>query len=317
MEMKKISIGVPCYNEEENIELMYGTLTEQMRNFSQYDYEIIFEDNASTDTSEQILRKIAQQDKHVKVILNQSNFGPERSSTNCMGSMTGDAFISLPCDFQEPPEMIPEFLKYWEEGYSVVLGQKTKSKENRFKYFLRKVYYKIINAFSDHPQIDQVTGFGIYDRKIADILMITKSQDPFVEVRHLLSEHHFKMKLLPYSQRQRQHGKSSYTTWSYFSFAITSLCNTSVKPLRIMTVLGLVTGFLSLLCGGVYLVYKLLYWDTFSAGMAPLVIGLFFCASVQLFCIGMLGEYIGIILRKVTDKPLVIEKERINFEEEK
>lgn len=313
--MKKISIGIICYNEEENIPLMYEALTEQMMQLPQYDYELIFEDNDSKDHSQEILRRIAEKDRHVKVIFNQTNFGPFRSGTNCMGSVTGDAYISIPCDFQEPPEMIPEFIKYWEEGYDVVWGQKTNSRENMIKFFLRKIYYKIIKFLAEHPQMEQVTGFGIIDRRVLDTVMATKKQDPIISLRHLIPEYGFKTKLIPYTQCARKRGKSSYNVSRYYDFAITSLCNTSIKPLRLMTILGIFTSVISMICGLVYFVYKITHWNSFSAGIAPLVIGLFFCASVQLFCIGILGEYIGIILRKITDKPIVIEKERINFEE--
>lgn len=314
--MKKISIGIACYNEEENIEQMYDALTKQMQLLPDYDYEIIFEDNNSQDASQDILRKIASQDKHVKVILNMTNFGPMRSGTNCMASVSGDVYMGLPCDFQEPPEMLPEFIKYWEEGYDIVWGQKNKSQENPMKYFLRKIYYKIIKMLSDYPQLEQVTGFGVMDRRVLDTVLRTKLQDPEVSIRHLVAEYGFNIKLLPYTQRKRLHGKSSYNVSRYFSFAITSLCNTSVKPLRMMVVFGMFAALVSLICAIAYFVYKLRYWNSFDLGLAPIIIGLFFFSSVQLFCIGILGEYIGIILRKTMDKPVVLEKERINFDEE-
>jgi len=314
--MKKISIGVVCYNEEENIEKMYEALTKQMQLLLDYNYEIVFEDNNSQDASQDILRKLASKDKHVKVILNMTNFGPMRSGTNCMASVSGDVYMSLPCDFQEPPEMLPEFIKYWEEGYDIVWGQKIKSEENTVKYFLRKIYYKIIKILSDYPQLEQVTGFGVMDKRVLDTVLQTKLQDPDIAIRHLVVEYGFNIKLLPYRQRKRLHGKSSYNISRYFSFAITSLCNTSVKPLRIMVVLGMITACISLICAVVYFIYKLRYWNSFNLGLAPIIIGLFFFSSIQLFCIGILGEYIGIILRKTMDKPVVLEKERINFDEE-
>ena len=314
--MKKISIGIPCYNEEGNVELMYKSITDQMNKLPNYDYEIIFEDNNSSDSTQLILREIAQDDKRVKVIFNQANFGPMRSGTNCMGSITGDAYIAIPCDFQEPPEMIPEFVGYWEKGYDVVWGTKTSSKENKIKFFLRKIYYCIIDFFAEFPQLSQVTGFGIMDKSVLGVLMVTKRQDPSVAVRHLIMEYGFKIKLIPYTQQKRESGKSSYNISSYLSFAISSLCNTSTKPLRMMTILGFITSFISLFFGIVYFVYKLIYWDTFSVGIAPLMIGLFFCSAVQLICVGILGEYIGIILKKITHKPIVVERERLNFEED-
>lgn len=311
--MKKISICVCCYNEEENIELMYEALTNEMKNIPQYDYEIIFEDNDSKDQSQAILRKICEKDTRVKAIFNQTNFGPDRSTVNCMMSISGDAYIGIPCDFQEPPELIHEFIEKWEEGYDIVWGQKTKSKENPIKYMLRNVYYGIINFFSEHKQLKNVIGFGICDRKVIDVILSELKQDPEINIRHAVTQYGFNIELLPYTQKKRERGKSSYSLMRYYSFAITSLCNTSIKPLRYMTLLGMLIGFLSLLVAIVYFIYKMVHWYDFEVGMAPLVIGLFFVSSVQLFCMGILGEYLGILLRKSTDKPIVVEKERINF----
>lgn len=314
--MKKISIGICCYNEEQNIELMYHAIKKEMDNFTTYDYEIIFEDNNSQDNSQKILRKIASEDKRVKVILNQTNFGVNRSTVNCMDSATGDAFIGITCDFQDPPEMVPNFIRGWEEGYEVVWGQKTSSKENPVAWLCRKIYYYIIDKFSEYRQLHQVIAFGLMDRSVLNILLQTIKQDPDVHVRHLVCEYGFKVKLLPYQQQKRLHGKSSYSLASYYSFAITSLCNTSTKPLRMMTVLGMLIATGSLVVALVYFIYKILFWNTFNPGMAPLVIGMFFISAVQLFCIGILGEYIGILLRKMVNKPIVVERERINFDEE-
>lgn len=313
--MKKISICVCCYNEEENIELMYQALTEQMKKVPEYDYEILFEDNDSEDTSAEILRRIAASDKRVKVILNQTNFGPDRSTVNCMRHMTGDAYIGIPCDFQEPPEMIPEFIHEWEKGHDIVWGQKLRSKENPLKRLCRNVFYSIIDLFSEHKQYRHVIGFGITDRKVIDIILQTIIQDPEVNIRYAISEYGFDVKLIPYKQQKRLRGKSSYTFAKYYSFAVTSLCNTSIKPLRLMTVFGMLVALLSVLVAFFYLIYKLTHWDTFDAGMAPLIIGMFFFGAVQVFSIGLLGEYVGVLIRKVTDKPVVVEKETINFED--
>lgn len=313
--MKKISVLVCCYNEEENIELMYEALTKQMQSINKYDYEIIFEDNASTDKSADILRDIAGKDKHVKVIMNSINFGPDRSAVNAYINASGDAVIGIPCDFQEPPEMIPQFIEYWEQGFDIVWGQKNKSRENPLSFIFRKIFYHIIQKLSDHKQLEQVTGFGLVDRKVVDIVLVTQRQDPLYHIRNLVCEYGFNIKLIPYEQRKRERGKSSYNVASYFNFAITSLVNTSIKPLRIMTFTGMFMSFLCICVAIFYLVYKLLNWYSFDVGMAPLVIGLFFISGIQLFCIGMLGEYISVLLRRVTNKPVVVEKEKINFEE--
>lgn len=315
-EKKKISIGVPCYNEEENIELMYQALTKQMSALPQYEYEILFADNNSNDHTPEIMKRLAIGDKHVKVIINQTNFGPERSGINCSKHASGDAYIWIPCDFQEPPEMIPRFLEEWEKGHDIVFGQKIASKENKVKFFCRKVFYSIINAMSDRPQLEQTTGFGLLDRKVLDILLVTQVQDPEFNTRNLICEYGFNIILLPYEQQKRKRGVSSYSMSSYFHFAITSLVNTSVKPLHIMTVLGILVAFGSICVGLFYFIYKLTHWYSFTVGIAPAVIGLFFVAAVQLFCIGMLGEYIAVIVRRVTNRPLVVEKELINFDEE-
>ncbi len=311
--MKKISICVPCYNEERNIELMYQSVLEQMKKIPQYDYEIIFADNCSTDSSEIILRRIADNDNKVKVILNSSNFGPTRSGINLLKSISGDCYLGIPCDFQEPPEMIPDFVAEWEKGYDVVWGQKTRSRENPIKYACRNIFYSIIKAMSDYPEYEQVTGFGIMDKSVVDILLKTELQDPYYSARNLVSEYGFNIKLIPYEQRARERGKSSFDVFSYFRFAITSLCNTSTKPLALMTVVGLLSSAASMFVAIFYFVYKIIHWDEFDLGMAPIVIGMFFVASIQLLCIGILGEYVTILLRRITKKELVIEKERINF----
>ena len=312
--MKKISVGVCCYNEEDNIELMYEALTKELQNLKEYDYEIVFADNDSIDKSQDILRRIAAKDKHVKAIFNQTNFGPDRSGINLYENISGDVYIGIPCDFQEPPEMIPDFIKEWENGYDVVYGQKTKSKESHIKYFFFYIYYSIISKMSDHPQMDQVTGFGLMDKKVLDIVSGIQDQDPEYNIRNLVSEFGFKTKLLPYTQKKRERGKSSYSPYKYFDFAITSLVNTSVKPLHFMTIIGFLMSIICFIVAFVYLIYKLFNWNTFNAGIAPLVIGVFFVLGVQLFCIGMIGEYVAVLIRRVTKKPVVIEKEKLNFD---
>ena len=311
--MKKISIGVPCYNEEENVELMYEAITEQMKQLPQYDYEIIFADNDSKDNTRSIIREIAKKDLHVKAVFNQTNFGPERSGINCYRNASGDAYIGIPCDFQEPPEMIPTFIEEWEKGHDIVWGQKVSSKESKIKYFCRKVFYGIINRMSDYPQLEQTTGFGIMDKSVIEILLITQMQDPEFNARNLVCEYGFNIKLVPYTQQARIRGKSSYNIASYYHFAITSLCNTSIKPLRLMTVVGMSVSMMCFIIALLYLIYKIINWSSFSVGMAPLIIGLFFVSGIQLFCMGILGEYIAVLIRRVTKRPLVIEKEKINF----
>ncbi len=316
MDKKMVSIIVPCYNEEDNIGQLYSALTEQLEKVKEkYTYEIIFADNGSTDGSESIFRELSLKDKCVKVIFNQTNFGGDPSITNLYRRASGDAIIAIACDLQEPPELIPEFIKEWENGYEVAWGQKTKSMENPFRYMCRKIYYGIIDLFSDYKQYHQVTGFGLITSAVRDVVLIQKSQDPEMNIRHIVGQYGFKVKLLPYVQKKRERGKSSYNVYRYYEFAVSSLCRTSLKPLRLMTVLGVFTAIACIVVALFYLVYKLTHWTSFNVGIAPLVIGLFFVSGITLFCIGILGEYVGIILGRVTDKPIVVEKELLNFEE--
>lgn len=312
--MKKISVCMACYNEEENVHLMYREVKKQLTKYAErYDYEIIFEDNDSQDKTREILREIAREDKRVKVIFNTRNFGPNRSIANCIFRATGDVVITLPCDFQVPPELLEEYMSYWEQGHLIVYGQKLSSEENKLKFFLRKIYYKIIKMFSDVPQYDQLCGMMVVDRKIVNA--IKEAYEPDVDLRHLLPELGYKIKVVPYKQQKRRAGKSSYNIYRYFDFAITSLINTSYLPLRLSVILGGIMAVICFIIGMVYLIYKLIHWNTFDAGIAPLVIGIFFIGSIQLLFIGILGEYIGSILRKISKQPLVVEEETINLDE--
>lgn len=313
--MKTIGVNICCYNEEDNIELMYEAVTNEMKAFPQYNYEIVFADNNSVDKSQEILRNLCAKDVHVKAIFNQANYGADRSANNLLINSTADAWIGITCDFQDPPSMIPIFIREWEKGNSIVWGQKIKSKENKIKRACRSLYYDILDWFSDYKLLRHVIGFGLMDKSVRETLIKTLKQDPLIHSRYLVCELGYTIKLIPYEQAERKRGKSSYNVSKYFQFAITSLCNTSMKPLRIMTVLGMISAIISLLIAFVYFIYKITHWYTFDAGMAPLVIGLFFASAVQLFCIGLLGEYIGIILRRLTNTPVVVEKERINFDD--
>ncbi len=310
--MKKISIIVMCFNEVDNVIPMYEALTGQMKKMEKYDYEIIYPDNASTDGTVEKLHQLAQRDHRVKVIFNNRNYGPQRSFINALKHVTGDVELSIPCDFQEPPEMIPEFIQYWEDGYKVVCGQKQASEEGKLKYGLRSLYYKIIAGFSETPQIPHISGIVLMEREVVDAVL---ASDEDISTRNLLAEMGYNIKLIPYIQKERRSGKSSYNLSRYFSFAINSLVTTSTAPLRIATILGIFTAFFSLLIGIVYLIYKIAFWNTFQAGTTPILIGMFFLGAVQLICIGLVGEYVGVILNKVSKRPGVIEKEVLNFEE--
>lgn len=310
--MKHISVMTPCYNEEGNIRNIYNAVKEQFDKMPQYTYEHIFIDNYSTDSSRKILRELAAEDSNVKVILNARNFGPNRSGSYGMLQGTGDALICIVCDLQDPPEMIPTFLQKWEEGYKVVLGQKTKSKENPLMFQVRKLYYKIMENLSETEHLTNVTGYGLFDKEVLDMIKWMDDPDPYI--RGLVTQLGYKWCLVEYTQQERASGKSSYNFSRYFDFAITGLTHVSKKPLRIVTITGLIMSALSFFIAIIYLVFKLVHWYEFDMGTAPILIGVFLLGSVQLACLGVIGEYIGAILTKVTKRPMVVEEERINFD---
>ena len=312
--MKTISLFTPCYNEEGNVYALYKKVTEVMKNLPEYEYEYIFIDNASTDNTQSILRKIASEDKRVKVIFNVRNFGPSRSGSYGFFQTSGDVSICLACDFQDPPELIPEFIRKWEEGYKVVWGKKLDSEESKLMYAFRLLYYKIVKSMAESEQYDNVTGFGLYDKEVMDLLR--NSNDPTPNFRNLIGEYGYEVGMVEYHQPKRKAGKSSYNFFKYYSVAVNSLITTSRIPLRVATFLGTIVAGLSFAVGVVYFVLKLIFWNSFSFGIAPLVSGLFFLGAVQLLFIGVLGEYIGEILVRQMNRPLVVEKERINFEEQ-
>ncbi len=309
--MKKISVVVPCYNEEENIKDSYNLLKSIMNNLSNYDYELIFADNDSTDNSQKLLREIASQDNKFKVILNNRNFGPECNAVNALFAATGDAIMLVMADRQDPYELIPEFIKKWEENYKVVWGQKTSSKESWFMFKIRSLYYNIIKEFSAIRQYKHVIGYGLYDKSVIQNIKNLKAPNPIL--RNVIPDLGYKPYLIPYVQKTREKGKTSYNFYSYFDTAINSLISTSKVPMKIMIHAGLFFGFLSFLTGIVYLIYKIIFWNTFSAGIAPLVILVAFFASIQVFFLGIIGEYLLAVLDRVSFYKNVIEKERINF----
>lgn len=309
--MKKVSFCIGCYNEEENVEELYNQLTDIMSKLPQYDYEIIFEDNNSTDETQNILKKLAEKDKKLKLIFNIRNFGIARSGRNCVYNASGDVIISLAADLQDPPELIPEMLKYWEEGYLLVLGQKVSSEENGIKYNLRKLYYKIIKMCSETPQLEQYSGYGAIDKSVYE--QIKACEERTMSFRHLIPELGYQYKILPYTQKERKHGKSSFNLWRSFDFSITSLVDTSKFPIRIATIIGCVGVFIFsireiLLLGTSLFKRKDAQHFNIRTKNENLLI-----SFLQIFFIGIIGEYIFEILDKNRKRPLVIEKERINF----
>ena len=312
--MKKISLFTPCYNEEGNLYEMYSRVTEVMKKLPQYEYEYVFIDNCSTDNTPAILRKIAAEDKRVKVIFNMKNFGPSRSGSYGFFQTSGDVSICFACDFQDPPELIPEFVKKWEEGSKVVWGKKEGSDESKIMYAVRCLYYKIIKGISDNEQYENVTGFGLYDREVVELLK--KYAGPTPNFRNMISEFGYPITFIEYHQPKRRSGHSSYNLFKYMNIALNDMVNTSKLPLRLATFIGAIVAFVSFLIALFYLVMKLVFWDSYDIGMATLVIGLFFFGAVQIMFVGIVGEYVGEILSRMSVKPMVIEKERLNFDEE-
>ena len=311
--MKKISITSSCYNEEGNIPELHRRLTDVMAKFPQYDYEIIWSDNCSTDGTRNVIRRLCAEDKaHLKAIFNAANFGQIRSPYNAMMSATGDAVVQMCSDLQESPELIADFIREWENGAKVVCGVKPKSRENPLMFLVRRCYYKLIKAFSDTPQIENFTGFGLYDRCVIDAMRRFHEPNPYI--RGLIAEIGFKRVEVPYEQQARQHGRTKNNFFSLYDYAMNGFVNHTKLPLRLAAFTGFILAGLSFLAALVYFMYKLVFWDSFTVGLAPLVIGLFFFSSVQLIFIGIVGEYIGAIWTQVKNKPLVIEEERINFD---
>lgn len=311
--MKTISIVVPCFNEEENVEPMAEALREVFgTQLPAYDYEIIFIDNDSRDKTREIIRRMAAEDRRIKGIFNAKNFGQFNSPYYGMLQSTGDCTILVAADFQDPVEMIPKYVAEWEKGYKIVIGIKKSSQENPAMYWLRGCYYKAIKRLSDVEQIEQFTGFGLYDRRFVQVLRELDDPTPFL--RGIVAELGFRRKEIPYEQPKRRAGKTSNNFYRLYDAAMLSVTSYTKAGLRLATILGGVSCGLSMAVALVYLVMKLMYWDRFVAGMAPMLIGMLFLGSVQIFFIGMVGEYVLAINSRVMKRPLVIEEERINFE---
>jgi glycosyltransferase involved in cell wall biosynthesis len=311
--MKKISITIYCYNEIENLPILYERLNAVIDKLPQYEFEIIIGDNCSSDGTREWLRELAGKDKRVKVILNSNNFGHIRSPYNVFLRGSGDAVVGMCSDLQEPPEMIPEFIRHWEEGYKVVCGVKPVSRENQLVFMGRRFYYYLLKKFSNDHLISNFTGFGLYDRQFMEA--VRKFHEPYPYFRGLVSEIGFKRIEIPYVQGKREHGKTKNNLFTLYDCAMTGFVNHTKMPLRLAVIIGFLLAGLSLLIAAGYLVYKLMYWDTFNLGLAPLVIGLFFFSAIQLIFIGIIGEYLGAVWTQVKNKPLVIEEETINFQD--
>nr|MCR4924784.1 glycosyltransferase family 2 protein [Clostridiales bacterium] len=310
---KKISVLVPCYNEQENVVGIANAILEEFdKNLSKYQCELVFIDNCSTDNTRPLLRELCKKQKMVKAIFNARNFGQFNSPYYGIMQCTGDCVISICCDFQDPVELIPVFVEEWEKGAKIVSGIKTQSDEDKFVRFLRTCYYKVIHKMSDVEQIEHFTGFGLYDKDFVEVLRNLKDPTPFL--RGIVAELGFKRVAVPYKQARRRAGKTHNDWYSLYDAAMLSFTSYTKVGLRFATIGGFAVSFISLLVALVYGVYKFTHWNTFSAGIAPLVIGVFFLGSMQLFFIGFMGEYIMSMNNRIMNRPLVIEEERINFD---
>jgi len=312
--MKKISIVTACYNEEENvvelIQRVREIMTEQL---SQYEYEHIFIDNASQDNTVALLKQEAANDKRVKIIVNSRNFGHIRSPSYALLEAKGDAVISLVADFQDPPEMIPQFVEKWEEGYETVVAIKEDSDESGLMFKLREFYYKILHKVSEVEVFKSFTGFGLFDQKV--ISAIRKIDDPSPFFRGLLAEVGYKVYRIPYHQPGRKRGITKNNFYSLYDMGILGIISNSKIPLRMAILVGFASGVLSVIIGLYYLVMKLLFWNEMALGMAPILILVSFLFSIILMFLGIIGEYIGAIYTQVLNRPLVFVKERINFDD--
>jgi glycosyltransferase involved in cell wall biosynthesis len=290
---------------------MYETIKGIFAALPQYRYEHVFIDNASKDGTARILRQLAAADPNVKVILNARNFGHVRSGYYALLQTRGDAVVALACDFQDPPELIPEFLRRWEAGSRVVLAVKESSAESGLFYLVRDRYYKTLARIADIELVNQSTGFGCFDRVVIEALR--RIDDPYPYFRGLIGEIGYEPSIVKFSQPARKRGISSQNFYTLYDLAFLGIVNHSKVPLRMATMVGFALAALSLVVAFGYLVYKLLFWSQFTVGIAPILIGFFFLTSVQLFFIGIVGEYIGSIYTQVRHHPHVFEKERLNF----
>jgi glycosyltransferase involved in cell wall biosynthesis len=312
--MKTISVLTGCFNEEDNVEELYNRVRAVMAQLGRYRYEHVFIDNASTDNTVALLKKIAAVDTNVKIIVNSRNFGHIRSPMHGLHQTRGDAVIGIVADFQDPPEMIADLVREWENGYSMVLCIKRSSEENSLMFWIRKRYYRLVNRLSSIETFENFTGFGLYDRRVVDL--VKSFADPYPYFRGMIAEIGLPHKKLYYDQPARKRGITKNNFYTLYDIGMLGIINHSKVPLRLMTFAGLAGALLSFLAGFGYFIYKLAFWRNFSVGIAPLVIGIFFLGSIQLLFLGVLGEYVGAIHTQVQNRPLAVEKERVNFEYE-
>lgn len=311
---KTISVMIPCYNEEENARPICEAVREQLtQNCPGYDYEILFIDNKSTDGTRRILEELCAEDRHVKAIFNSKNFGQFNSPFHGLLQTSGDCTVTLCADFQDPPELIPRFVSEWEKGYKIVIGRKTKSKESRLVYFLRGCYYKLLKRMSSVEMIEQFTGFGLYDHSFVDTLR--GLHDPIPFMRGIVAELGPERSEIEYEQPKRRAGKTHNNFYTLYDAAMLSFTSYTKAGLRLATFFGFLIAGLSFLIGLFYLIAKLIAWNSFTAGYAPMMIAVFFMGGIQLAFLGFLGEYVMSINTRIMNRPLVVEEKRINFDD--
>ncbi len=314
MSLKTISIVTPCYNEQDNVEELYRQVRNVMAEVGSYRYEHIFIDNSSLDNTVPILKRLAASDPNVRIIINARNVGHIRSPMHALLQAKGDAVLLIVADLQDPPEMIKTFLQEWETGYYMVIGIKRTSEENSWMFLARKQYYRLAEKLSSIETFQNFTGFGLYDRKVIEL--VRQLGDPYPYLRGMLAEIGLPFKKIPYDQPQRKFGITKNNWYTLYDIGMLGIINYSRVPLRLATFVGFGGAALALVVAVIYTIAKLLFWNTFSLGLAPTVIGVFFISSIQLVFMGVMGEYIGAIYTQVQKRPYAVELERINFENE-
>ena len=312
--MKSISIVTPCYNEAANVEELYTRVRAAIASIGSYRYEHILIDNSSTDSTVAVLKRLAAQDSNVRIIVNARNVGHVRSPMHAFHQAVGDCVITMVADLQDPPEMIVDMIREWESGFAMVLGIKRSSEESGLMFWVRQRYYKLVNRLSSIETFENFTGFGLYDRRVVDL--VKSFGDPYPYFRGMIAEIGLPHKKLPYDQPLRKRGITKNNFYSLYDVAMLGIINHSKVPLRMATFAGFAGAGLSFLSGSGYFLYKLLFWSRFSVGIAPLVIGIFLLGSIQLVFMGMLGEYVGAIHTQVQHRPFAVELERVNFQYE-
>lgn len=312
--MKKISVVIPCYNEEKSIRTMYERLMKIFcEKLSRYDYEIIYVDDFSSDNTRNEIEKLCKENRKVKAVFNAKNFGFHRNVFSSLTYGSGDAVFMLFGDLQDPPEMLPAFVKKWESGKKVIVGQRSKSDEGVVMTFMRFLYYKIIDWFSDTKQIDLFTGFGLYDAEFIEVLTQIDDIQPYFKA--VVAEYGMDIEIVKYEQAKSERGKSNFNFWRNYDFAMQGITSSTKMLMRLATFVALLVGLVCIGISVFVFVNKLLHWDTYPAGTASIIIGIFFLGAIQLFFIGILGEYILSLNGRVVKKPRVVIGRKINFEE--